>query len=89
MAPPYIYSERDSVQLAVPGSRAAGGDGVVGSEPRTLAVAGSRAADGEGTAHIYMQWLGSPMAPWPIMMAGAAHGTSGQEGGGTCEEGRG
>ena len=57
MAPPYIQSERDSIPLAVPGSRAAGGDGVVGSEPLTLAVPGSRAADGEGTAHIYTQWL--------------------------------
>ena len=57
MAPPYIQSEPDSIPLAVPGSRAACGDGVVGSEPLTLAVPGSRAADGEGTAHIYMQWL--------------------------------
>ena len=38
-----------SIPLAVPGSRAAGGDGVVvvvGSESLTLAVPGSRAADG-------------------------------------------
>ena len=43
-----IYNANDSIPLAVPGSRAAGGDGVVGSEPLPLAVPGSRAADGEG-----------------------------------------
>ena len=86
MAPPYIPSERDSIPLAVPGSRAAGGDGVVvGSEPLTLAVPGSRAADGKGTAHIYMQWLGPPKAPWTIMMARIAHSTSGQEGEGRAK----
>ena len=45
-----ISNANDSIPLAVPGSRAAGGDGVVGSEPLPLAVPGSRAADGEGTA---------------------------------------
>ena len=45
-----IYNANDSIPLAVPGSRAAGGDGVVGSEPLPLAVPGSRAADAEGTA---------------------------------------
>ena len=45
-----ISNANDSSPLAVPGSRAANGDGVVGSEPLSLAVPGSRAADGEGTA---------------------------------------
>ena len=63
MAPPYIQSECDSISLAVPGSRAAGGDGVVvSSEPLTLAVPGSRAADGDGdSTYIHA-------------VAGAAHG---------------
>ncbi|CAK0853194.1 unnamed protein product [Prorocentrum cordatum] len=40
----------DPTPLAVPGSRAAGGDGVVNNEALPLAVPGSRAAGGEGAA---------------------------------------
>ena len=69
MAPPYIQSECASISLAVPGSRAAGGDGVVvSSEPLTLAVPGSRAADGDGdSTYIYIYI-------YIHAVAGAAHG---------------
>ena len=67
MATPYIQSERDSIPLAVPGSRAAGGDGVVGSEPLTLAVPGSRAADGEGSRLQYLvPELQAVMGLWAV-----------------------
>ena len=67
MAPPYIHSERDSIPLAVPGSRAAGGDGVVGSEPLALAVPGSRAADGEGSRLQYLvPELQAVMGLWAV-----------------------